>query len=363
MEERRRADEKLFKLNRALRAISECNQALIHATDEAALLNRVCRLLTDVSGYCLAWVGLAEQDEAKTLRPVAQAGFEEGYLETLQITWADTEGGRGPAGAAIRTGQPCAAQRHSNKSRLSFRGGLEALKCCYASSLVLPLKTGDRVLGALNIYSVKPDGFDAEETKLLADLADDLTYGIAALRISAKQKQAETALRESEERLRLLGDNLPDSYVYQLTREADGTARFLYLSAGVEKLHGVKVDDVLRDASLLRRQIAREQVPVLQAAEECQPPEPDGLHDGIAHALRRWTVAMDAGVLPPQAFIRRAGRVGRRGHGHHRTEAGRGGKSGGRSTARRERTAVPRACGARQQHHSALDFRGHHHLP
>ena len=96
MEERRRTDEKLCKLNLALRAISECNQALIHATDETALLNRVCRLLTDVSGYCLAWVGLAEQDEAKTLRPVAQSGFEEGYLETLQITWADTEGGRVP---------------------------------------------------------------------------------------------------------------------------------------------------------------------------------------------------------------------------------------------------------------------------
>ncbi len=267
MEERRRADEKLYKLNLALRAISECNQALIHATDETALLNHVCRLLTDVSGYCLAWVGLAEQDEAKTLRPVAQAGFEEGYLETLRITWADTEGGRGPAGAAIRTGQPCAAHDIlTNPDFAPWRA--QALKCCYASSLVLPLKTGDRVLGALNIYSVKPDGFDAEETKLLADLADDLTYGIVALRISAKQKQAETALRESEERLRLLGDNLPDSYVYQLTREADGTVRFLHLSAGVEKLHGVKVDDVLRDASLLRRQIAREQVPVLQAAEE-----------------------------------------------------------------------------------------------
>jgi PAS domain S-box-containing protein len=143
----------------------------------------------------------------------------------------------------------------------------EALKRGYASSLVLPLKVGDRVLGALNIYSVKPDSFDAEETKLLAELADDLTYGITALRISTQQKQDETALRESEERLRLLGDNLPDSYVFQFTQEKDGTPRFLYLSAGVERLHSVKVEDVLRDASLLRRQIAGDLVPAIQAAE------------------------------------------------------------------------------------------------
>jgi PAS domain S-box-containing protein len=266
MEERRRADGELRKLNRALRAISDCNQALIHATDEVALLNRVCRLVTDIGGYRLAWIGFAEQDEGKTVRPVAQAGFEEGYLETLQIAWADTERGRGPTGTAIRTGQPCAAHATLTDPNLaSWRA--ETLKRDYASSLALPLKTDDRVLGVLNVYSVKPDAFDAEETKLLTELTDDLAYGLAALRIRAQQKQAAGALRESEERLRLLGDNLPDSYVYQYTHEADGTQRFLYLSAGVERLHGVKAEDVLRDASVLLRQIAPEQASALQAAE------------------------------------------------------------------------------------------------
>ncbi|MFZ2641524.1 MAG: PAS domain S-box protein [Verrucomicrobiia bacterium] len=80
------------------------------------------------------------------------------------------------------------------------------------------------------------------------------------------RKQAETALRESDERLRLLGDNLPDSYVYQYTFKPDGTPRFLYLSAGVERLHGVKVSDALRDAGVLHRQLAPEHAAALQAA-------------------------------------------------------------------------------------------------
>ena len=122
-------------------------------------------------------------------------------------------------------------------------------------------------MGALSIYSDRPDGFDGEETKLLGGMAENLAHGITTLRIRAQQNQAETALRESEARLRLLGDNLPDSYVYQSTIAADNSPRFLYVSAGVEKVHGVKAEDVLRNASLVRDQIAPEFLPALGEAE------------------------------------------------------------------------------------------------
>jgi hypothetical protein len=52
----------------------------------------------------MAWVGYREFDENRTVRPVAHAGYETGYLDLVQITWADTEAGRGPMGAAIRAG-------------------------------------------------------------------------------------------------------------------------------------------------------------------------------------------------------------------------------------------------------------------
>jgi PAS domain S-box-containing protein len=82
-----------------------------------------------------------------------------------------------------------------------------------------------------------------------------------------ERKQAEGALRESEELLRSMGDNLPDSYVYQYTSQADGRPRFLYISAGVEKLHGVRASDVLRDANVLHSQIEPEQITAMMAAE------------------------------------------------------------------------------------------------
>jgi PAS domain S-box-containing protein len=103
---RERAEAELRRTNRALQTISQCDQTLVHARDEAELLREICRVIVETRGYRMAWVGFAEHDEVRTVRPAAQSGFEEGYLESAQITWADTERGRGPTGTAIRTGQP-----------------------------------------------------------------------------------------------------------------------------------------------------------------------------------------------------------------------------------------------------------------
>ena len=65
----------------------------------------------------------------------------------------------------------------------------------------------------------------------------------------------------------MLGDNLPDSYVYQYTLEEDGTPHFVYISTGVERLHGIQVEDALRDANLLISQVAPELTPALKEAE------------------------------------------------------------------------------------------------
>src|SRR6516165_405536 len=143
--ERRRVD-------RARQALSRCNQALIRADDEPQFLRELCRVIVEVGGYRLCWVGYAEHDEAKSVRPVAHAGYEEGYLETVRVTWADTERGRGPVGTAIRTGAP-AVFRDVTRDADFAPWRAEAQRRGYASVIGLPLLSGPEVLGALAIYA------------------------------------------------------------------------------------------------------------------------------------------------------------------------------------------------------------------
>jgi len=230
--ERKKGEEELRRVNRTLKTLSECNQVLVRTADEKSLLHEICRVIVEVSGYRLAWVGYAEQDEAKTVRPVAQAGYEEGYLDTLNITWADTERGRGPTGTAIRTGKPSICKNMlTDPHFVPWRA--EAIKRGYASSIVLPLidkDDKDQTFGALNIYAAEPDAFDDEEVKLLTELANDLAYGISALRTREEHRQAEEALQRSMERYQSTLDNMLEG-----CQILGFDWRYLYINDAAEK--------------------------------------------------------------------------------------------------------------------------------
>jgi GAF domain-containing protein len=151
-------------------------------------------------GHSMVWIGFAEDDEAKTVRPVAWAGIEEAYLQALRITWADTERGRGPTGRAIRTGQPClCADTLTDPSFAPWRE--EARKRGYASSVTLPLLSEGRSFGAVNIYSNQVQGFSAEEVHLLRELVADLAHGIMTIRLRTAHQRAEDELRQSYDEL------------------------------------------------------------------------------------------------------------------------------------------------------------------
>ncbi len=200
---RKRAEADLYRLNKALKALSNSSQAAIRAQDEQSYLNDVCRIVVEDCGYSMVWIGFAENDAVKSVRPAAYAGSVDGYLGTLDITWADTERGRGPTGTAIRTGE-IAVCRNMLTDPAFTPWREQALRRGYASSIVFPLKAGAKAFGAINIYSPEADPFSDEEVKLLAELADDLAYGIMALKMKAAHREAEEALQQSLSRFELL---------------------------------------------------------------------------------------------------------------------------------------------------------------
>ncbi|MBI2844191.1 MAG: PAS domain S-box protein [Armatimonadetes bacterium] len=237
--ERKQAEENLRKTSRMLRMLSGVNQALIRATSEFALLQDACRVIVEVGDYRMSWIGFAEHDEAKIVRPVAHAGYEEGYLNTVKISWKVSELGQGPAGTAIRTGKPAFVQNILTDP-LYAPWREEAGKRGYVSSIAVPLIANSQVFGAVCLYTGKPETLIPEEVKLLTELADDLSYGIMSLRTRAERRRALEALQESEERFRLVAENATDAII---TIDEESTISFANRAA--EEIFGYTTAEML----------------------------------------------------------------------------------------------------------------------
>lgn len=193
---KRATEQSLRQANRALRTLSSCNAILVRTTDEQVLLKEICTAIVQTGEFVAAWVGYTTDDSPVTVQPVVQAGLV-----------ADVMGDAFTAGPLCPT---CPARTAIDTGRPAVKDDLD--KACsnpwtYDKRshggrflLALPLMDRDRPLGVLVIYADAPNAFGDEQVALLTELADDLVYGIRALRTDLERTRLLVEQRLGAER-------------------------------------------------------------------------------------------------------------------------------------------------------------------
>jgi len=207
IEARKQAELTVLRASRSLISLGEVNRVLVHATDELGLLSAVCDIIVEHAEYRMAWVGYLDHGEDKTVQVMAKSGVDEGYLENADIVWADTERGCGPTGLAARTGLTQVTQRLLTDPCMSLWREAASQRG-YASSIHIPLIDEHTVFGVLTIYASIESAFDAEEIRLLEQLAGDLAFGVRSLRVGLER---DTARQQVLQQLIKLEKNLEDT--------------------------------------------------------------------------------------------------------------------------------------------------------
>ena len=177
--------------------LSRVNETIVRVRDEQQLFDEVCRIVAGEGGFPLVWVGLARDGR---VAPEAAAGPARGYLAGARVELSGPWGG-GPTGTAVREGRtvvnddfagnPLAAPWQEAAGRHGLR-----------SSAAFPLRRFGQPIGALTLYASRPRAFDAEHVKLLEALSGDVSFALTALEEERLRREAEHALRASEQLLR-----------------------------------------------------------------------------------------------------------------------------------------------------------------
>ena len=145
---RKQLEAELGRLSRVQAALRSASSLLMRAQTEKDLFQGICDALVEIGGYRLADVALANDDADKSIRFVAIAGHDDGYLDHTRISWGEGPRSRGPTGSAIRTGEVEVNQDFaSNAAMAPWRD--EALRHGLRSSIGLPLSAGGRVFGEI----------------------------------------------------------------------------------------------------------------------------------------------------------------------------------------------------------------------
>jgi len=206
IEDQKQTEVEKEHANRALATLSAVNSTLVRAASEDELLQSICQAIVRQRGYRMAWVGYVQHDENKSVRIMARVGHDEGYLDAMQLTWAETERGMGPSGRAIRSGATQLCQDIANDPQyLPWRD--EALKRGLASNIALPLGDGE-VFGILHVYSGEMNAFTPAEIDLLEEMAGDLAFGVRTLHTRHERDLAQDKVQQQ---LAQLQDSLEDT--------------------------------------------------------------------------------------------------------------------------------------------------------
>jgi GAF domain-containing protein len=180
----REREARLERLNRILRTATRVREVLAEPTDTGDLVGRVCATLVEDRGYVFAWVGLLDETGNEVRLAGASGPCDP---EDFRVDLRTLAGGAECGKRAFLTGAPT----------LIEDTGEIACEACPArcahpgrSALAMPLWRGDRVLGVLVVYASTAGVFDAEETRLVSDMADAVAAVIDRLEVEAQRAVA-----------------------------------------------------------------------------------------------------------------------------------------------------------------------------
>ena len=216
---------------RTLVALDRISAAALESTDLEGLLKALSRVLLETTEAVDSIILYLREGDTLVARVVT--GLDETAQEGLTLRM-----GEGFAGKVAADRRPLAL-RDAAHSELVDDPVLQ--KCGIHALYGVPMVLNEEVIGVAHVGSRTAFEFSDDDKLLFRAMVERATSAIAQARLRSELEARQAALRESEERFRLLVESVPDYAIYMLS--ADG--RVASWNMGAERLKGYTGDEIL----------------------------------------------------------------------------------------------------------------------
>ena len=247
--EQKEAEERILRQSKLLEGINSIFYETLTTDNEEEVAQTCLKVAQELTGSKFGFIGEITPDGLFTTTALSDPGWNACTMpETDAARLIENMTIRGMWGQVIFKEQSLVV---NNPVSYPDRVGLPEGHPPITSFIGVPLKKQHKVIGMIAMAN-RESGYTEE---IQHDLEGLSVAFVEAIRL----KRLEVALRESDTRLRTLSDNLPDGLVYQVIFDESGQQRrFSYISAGIEKLHGITANEVLNDPMALYGQVVEE---------------------------------------------------------------------------------------------------------
>jgi PAS domain S-box-containing protein len=227
------------RLSRLYSALTHINQAIVRTHSRAELFTRVCEALTRDGGFRMAWIGWHDP-ETQRIVPLAQAGDENGYLDSIRVYADDRSEGRGTSGTAFRENQPCVRNDLlEDPNTLPWRD--EMARRGFRAAVALPIRVNGEARGTLSVFADRRGFFRDKEIALLTEAASDISFALDNLAREEERARAEAIAQREERFANNLIEAMPGIF-YLL----DEQGRFLRWNRNFERVSGYSAEEITR---------------------------------------------------------------------------------------------------------------------
>ncbi len=174
--ERKAADARILRLNRVHAVLSGINTLIVRVSERDELFRKACRIAVGEGGFAKAWIGMVDP-ASNEFRIVAACGGDPLFFPELELLLREKVAtGRGSVAKSIATLMPVVSNEIAKDPEVLLKD--HALNGGARSLAVLPLVVAGTAVGVLVLNADVEGFFDAEEMKLLTELAGNIAFAI-----------------------------------------------------------------------------------------------------------------------------------------------------------------------------------------
>ena len=200
---RKKAETHIRQLNRVYSVLSDINQTIVREKHSQAMLEAACRIAVEKGEFRMAWIGMIDPATSQ-LNRVASSGFVNGYLDRVVIDLLDPNHVGGPVEHCVRSGKHAICNDIEHELLRPWKS--HALQNGYRSVAAFPLRDEGKVLGVFTLYASEVSFFNESETRLLDELAVDISFGLEVNRNEEDRKKKEEELSQLNRVYNILSD-------------------------------------------------------------------------------------------------------------------------------------------------------------